>query len=165
MANGTETRTRRSFVSDWPPVVWYRLILASSIVLSVGGFWYGANNDPTSDGGRGGALAVALAFFSLFTRTKLALKVFKTISVENPAMYREMNEIVTKMEGKGPTPESHPMDQDLRDEVEGILGMIDMKDKEQRVQNGYIAAASIVGTLSWGFGDKLAQYWQCHIGI
>ena len=58
----------------------YGLVVLASILLSVGGILIGAFVTQPADGGRGGAIAVALAFFVLFVRRDYGARVYAAIT-------------------------------------------------------------------------------------
>ncbi|WP_101339542.1 hypothetical protein [Cereibacter azotoformans] len=90
-----------------------------------------------SDGGRGGAVAVALAFAALFTST--------------PAV----QELIEAPDNTG-----HPAFDTLPPARQIALlrtALAEMQDRQAR-ENHFLVFTSVLGTLVWAFGDVLASW-------
>jgi hypothetical protein len=141
------------------------------LAVSIGGvFWAVVNCVPVS-GGRGGAVAVALAFGALFLTRSYGHRLQRLLTetlpdirdtatkVMHPATFshpetkneeiRELTERISLLESKVKTLETFDVAfrQRLNADAEG-----------QKVQNRYLAFSSIVGTIFWGFGDAFAGW-------
>ena len=114
-----------------------QLATAAAILFSFGGIALAALANSPADGGRGGAIAVALTFFMLFMGRGTAEQAAETTL----------------------PPSDDPVEA-LRREFDptkaAVNAMLDWSNKEKR----YLAASSVIGTLVWGFGDLLAA-WIC----
>jgi hypothetical protein len=141
------------------PWLWYACVLVGCSTCSLGGFFYGALHDPVSDGGRGGAIASALAFASLFVRSDYSQRSFRFYAVEVPKLLERFQAAREELIGQTVTasPESNAL-QEERQTVNGILAILNAQARDQRNQNICVAAAGAVSTLSWGFGDKAACF-------
>ncbi|GAB4142580.1 MAG: hypothetical protein Tsb0016_11050 [Sphingomonadales bacterium] len=141
------------------------------LAVSIGGVHLASVNGAPSSGGRGGAVAVALAFGALFlTRSyghrlqrlltetlpdlkAIAAEVMPSETLSRPeiqnAEIRELTERVSLLENKVKTLESFDaaFRQRLNADADG-----------QKMQNLYLAFSSIVGTIFWGFGDIFAGW-------
>lgn len=110
-----------------------RLTMIAAILLSVAGIVYAVRWGTAVDGGRGGAVAVALTFFMLF-------------------MGRGTAEDALDAEFPERTPP--PPDLLLKRVRNAVASMLDWSRKEKT----YLTVSSVTGTLVWGFGDWLARW-------
>jgi len=139
--------------------------LALSIAASVGGvlvsiFWT-HNKD---DGGRGGAVGTCIALAFMFLNHGYGSKLYEVVSKDIP----ELEEWVKQLnESKAPqadqqTPQAsqtEPLDLSeltVRVNALGTASFID--GDEQKWQNRFLAGATAIGTLLWGFGDLIAAH-------
>ena len=108
--------------------------MIAAIVLSLGGIAYAVLWGVATDGGRGGAIAVALTFFMLFMGrgTAEAALEAKLPSSGNPAEDAAL---------------------ELARVRNAVAAMLDWNRKEKL----YLTVSSVVGTLAWGFGDSVAK--------
>lgn len=134
-------------------------LVAGSSALSVGGVAVAAlvTADPV-DGGRGGALAVALTLVAFFLRKDVNEKLRLTFTRTLPELRAAIDEFSgaperekTKVPAAGPivTPTQR------LDAIETSLRVTEQS--EQRMDR-YVAAAAVIGTLFWGFGDIVAKW-------
>ena len=111
-----------------------RAAMLAAIALSVGGVVFAVLFGCASDGGRGGAIAVALTFFMLF-----------------------MGRSTAEHALEAPLPKTGDNSLDANAELARIRGavaaMLDWSNKEKF----YLTISSVVGTLAWGFGDVVAK--------
>jgi hypothetical protein len=106
-----------------------------SFLLSGGGIFLAAALGHPSEGGRGGALAVALTFAMLFLGRGTA--------------QRLLDDNDFKSESDDPDKKiTH-----LRNALRALVGW-------QQKEKPYLFWASVVGTLAWGFGDLAASALQ-----
>jgi hypothetical protein len=138
----------------------HSFILAASIFFSLGGVGAAAFyfHDPMQ-GGRGGALAVMVSFFSLFVSRNFGRRIHAAL-VELPRMNAQ---ILSQLRHVSTVPSSIPIGH-LSDELERLTSetratgqRIDAHARSQRRQNLYIAWSSGIGTFFWGFGDIVAS--------
>ena len=120
------------------------LVMCLCVVLSVGGVMYAVVFGDACDGGRGGALAVALTFAMLFLdrRTPTAyLEMALPAAVDAPT-----NDPLKSYLGELKTAANQ-----TRNAVAAVL------DWAAR-QRWPLAISSVVGTVFWGFGDVFAGW-------
>lgn len=111
------------------------VVLSFGIAISVAGIAYAIWFGSAVDGGRGGALAVAAAFYVLFTSTPT------------------LEELIEAPDDLGePGFEKLLPDAQISRLQTAFSTMID----SQRRQNLFLAITSIFGTLVWAFGDIVA---------
>jgi hypothetical protein len=133
----------------------YGLVVLASILLSVGGILTGAFVTRPADGGRGGAIAVALAFFVLFVRRDYGARVYAALTKEIPAIKEE----VSLLRQSKPAPAASAPDiGQVKRQVTAIVSRLDTEADGQKIQNRALAWASCIGTIAWGFGDVLASW-------
>jgi hypothetical protein len=123
-------------------------IAASFIGIIVAMF---VTKDPT-DGGRGGAIATAAALYNLFLNKGYGRRLFE-------ARTKVIPELIQRFERLGkinPTPESQK-------EIAETLGadlsnMFAREARQQDRQNKFLAWATAIGTVVWGFGDMFTTW-------
>lgn len=133
----------------------YRIVVLGAIVLSLGGILIGAFVTEPADGGRGGAVAVALAFLVLFVRRGYGARVYEAIAKDLPAMREEVRKL---RQGTAPTAANAEDLAQVKRQVTAIVSRIDTEADGQKIQNRALAWASCIGTIAWGFGDMLAKW-------
>lgn len=109
-------------------------VTVAAILLSIGGVAYAALWGSAADGGRGGALAVALTFFMLFAGRGTAAA----------ALDAELPAAATAQE---------TLEQELARVRASLSALIDWSAQEKC----HLTISSVFGTLVWGFGDLLAK--------
>jgi len=130
----------------------YNCGIGLSILLSVGGIWYGAFvSKDCADGERGGALGVASAFLIFFFRRNFGERVYRSILEMNPALAEKIQKLAARI------PITTFSNEELTQLLIGILGRINVESDEQRNQNRALFWASVIATLAWGFGDLIVQ--------
>jgi hypothetical protein len=135
-------------------------LLILCIALSFGGIAVAAfaTCNP-NDAGRGGALAVALSFAALFLSKSYGALIYDLITKTIPEIERNI----------GASPETTPPVSAeikpfydrlvmLENKSTGLAAKLGTDANGQKIQNGYLAAASIIGTLVWGFGDLASPH-------
>lgn len=133
----------------------YRIVVLSAILLSLGGILIGAFVTEPADGGRGGAVAVALAFLVLFVRRGYGARVYEAIAKDLPALREEVSKL---RQGAAPVAANAEDLAQVRRQVTAIVSRIDTEADGQQIQNRALAWASCIGTIAWGFGDVLAKW-------
>jgi hypothetical protein len=130
------------------------IVLVVSIVCSVGGIWGCAFWWHPADGGRGGAIAVALSLVSLFINRPYGKQIFNFLTQDRKQFLEQVN-----------TLRSHPSNiSDNRSEAEILLEahiiMNNVDVSGQDKQNRFMAVSAGLGTLAWGFGDLVSAWLQ-----
>ena len=125
-----------------------RIVMWLCIAFSVGGVLYAIFFGVAADGGRGGALAVALTFAMLF------------LDRRTPKDYLEMELPPDPAAEKIPTQDGM-LKAYLAEFATGhkqtrnaFAAMLDWEDR----QKWPLAISSVTGTLFWGFGEIIASY-------
>jgi hypothetical protein len=121
----------------------YYLVVVLSVVCSVGGVIYGAVYDPL-DGGRGGAIGVALAFYLLFVRMRLGQAAYRIVTQNN--------------DEQGDPSENKETFESVNRRIDGVLLMLNTEEDNQHQQNKALTLASCIGTMVWGFGDWISEW-------
>lgn len=111
--------------------------MIGTFALSGGGIVLAAFLGHPSEGGRGGALAVAVTFAMLFLGRSTAERIME----DNP--FKHGGEDAAKQIGH------------LSKALSALVGW-------QRKEKPYLAWASVISTLAWGFGD-LPAAWLFHL--
>lgn len=116
-----------------------QMVLALSLLASFGGVLFAVCWGVAADGGRGGAIAVALSFVALFAGRNTDQSVLELRKKpDQPAIL---------------DPGPHASDPERFKALRSALAVhLDTSQSE----TGYLVAASVIGTLFWGFGDLLA---------
>ncbi len=127
------------------------LVLLICLAISFGDIFF-ANNiqHDSSQAGRGGALACAISFFSLFINRSYGLEVFRLSAVTLP----EIENRVLRL--RGITSEEN-LSKRIDLLIDAIIDMIEVDLLGQKKQNFFIALSAGVGTIFWGFGDVFAE--------
>lgn len=111
------------------------ITMMAAIAMSIGGIAYAVLWGVAADGGRGGAVAVALTFFILFMGRGTAEAALEAVlpKAADPAEEAAL---------------------DLPRIRNAVAAMLDRSRKEKI----YLTVSSVVGTLAWGFGDIIALW-------
>jgi hypothetical protein len=123
------------------------LVFLFCFLISFGDIFVAHNiQDDPSQAGRGGALACAISFFSLFINRSYGLEVFRLRVVTMPNMIDR----IAKLRGIS-------AEKDLGKRIDllitAIIEMIEVDLLGQKKQNFFIALSAGIGTIFWGFGD------------
>lgn len=118
-----------------------RFVLWASIASCVGGVAIAVlGTGEAADGGRGGAVAVALSFGALFAARDIPERtLFATRAGQGKPIINDDNELADTKLGVLRTT---------------LAAMLDAQSLEKR----YLTASSVIGTLTWGFGDGVARW-------
>jgi hypothetical protein len=127
----------------------YSAILIVAIALSAAGVGYAICTKNKDDGGRGGALAVALAFAVLFVSRGYGTRVYEILTVEGPEILKRLEE--------SPAAVAEPEKTAAEIKINALLAKERADADDQRIQNIFLACTSVIGTLAWGFGDLVAK--------
>jgi hypothetical protein len=132
----------------------YFLLTVVACGLSIGAIPVAAYlTKNAADGGRGGALAVALSFAMLFLNRDLGTKIFKILTRKPTAPTPDGSDFLAGAKTAEEKTER------LAVRVLAWEGKLNTDALGQSRQNKFLAVMSIVGTLAWGFGDMAA----CHL--
>jgi len=138
----------------------FLLLSLLCVALSLGGIWASVKYNRPNDGGRGGAIAVALSFAALFLTRSYGTMIHKLITVTLPGIKEKIGAA-----GVSPSPHADPVVAQLQKEIEALKAasqavnvQLQVDAQGQENQNRYLAFSSVVGTISWGFGDMAAQH-------
>lgn len=124
----------------------FRIILWISIILSFGGVPFAYLTGKATDGQCGGALAVALALTTLFVSKDIGRKVFEDIINRKASSAQDIPTLVTAIQ-------------------EAYKEAYETTETGERRKNHCLAWATAIGTLFWGFGDRVADIFIPHPDI
>lgn len=116
--------------------IWLRSIgvaIAASLFSAIGVAYAVLCSGDADDGGRAGSLVVALSFGFLFLGNRTSDKVYRILTEEIDILSIERPTV-----------------------FDALKTRIDLQRQEDLERNRYLAIASVIGTLFWGFGDRLA---------
>ena len=134
------------------------IVFALSVGVSLGWILAAAHTSShQADGGRGGAVGTAIALAFMFLTRDFGTELYSAVIRRLPAVEKQIKGLTNdrdiseaqKAEFTGP---------DLQTKVEAHIAAIDIDAQGQRVQNCFLALATCIGTLAWGFGDLAAKY-------
>lgn len=112
-----------------------RVVFVASGLACVAGVAYAVLWGSAADGGRGGAIAVAVSFAALFAVRDTSAAVLEVSNVIGDKGF-----------------EGLPAESRIGLLKAAMASMID----SQRLEKKYLTWSSVMGTLTWGFGDWLA---------
>lgn len=112
-------------------------VLVASIVVCATGVVYATWCGTASDGGRGGAIAVAISFAALFAARDTSADILEMKSASGRIEF----ELLTAEQRIGLLKSA-------------IASLIDA----QRLEKRFLTWSSVIGTLTWGFGDVVAAW-------
>jgi hypothetical protein len=138
----------------------YGLCCLASVVVSVAGIIFAVfATRNAADGGRGGAIGVSIALLFFFLNRDYGTKLYTKLIHDLPELKARLEQ-----EGKVQAPAANaivtPVDTrlaQLEKEVSTLVRRISIEAEGQRTQNIFLAVATAVGTIVWGFGDMLAR--------
>ncbi len=110
-------------------------IAAGAALLCLAGLAYAVAIGDASDGGRGGALTVALSFAAFFTASNTPIEL---------------------IEARGLDGECHFDDLSYKERVTRLKGAIAILEDRHNAESLSLAITTFVGTIFWGFGDLFA---------
>ena len=105
-----------------------------------------------SHGGRGGAIGVAIALVALFATRNYAGEVYDALT--NPA--QNVKTRILKLT-KGTLAEAPVLDSPEH-KIMALEARLKLEHQGQKVQNIWLAVATGIGTICWGFGDLFAKW-------
>jgi hypothetical protein len=139
-----------------------------SSAISLGGIPFAAyvcKSD--ADGGRGGAIGAALAFLFLFVTNDYGTKLFKAVTIELPDLKARVERLkthaaapaeVTPANGEANVARLEHKIGKIETEIGTLVNRMDIDGQGQRAQSNWLAVATCIGTIAWGFGDLAARY-------
>jgi hypothetical protein len=143
-----------------------------STAISLGGIPFAAYICKCdADAGRGGALGSALAFLFLFITNDYGTKLFQAVTKELPGLKARVARLKTQVAAPAevtlPDVEAKVarLEQKIskiETEVGTLVNRIDIDGQGQRAQSIWLAVATVIGTIAWGFGDLAAKHLLPH---
>jgi hypothetical protein len=135
----------------------FKIILAVCIVASLAGILVAVCvTKDAADGGRGGAIADAIALSVMLVSRNYAARLYKIITrlrSESKEEYGKHDE----------TAVSRTVVRSIvKNEIDSLLNLLNVDAQSQKLQNRYLATATCIGTLFWGFGDWIARQFLAH---
>jgi hypothetical protein len=118
---------------------WKYVVLATiSVFFSIGGVVWAAHKRCPADGGRGGAIATAVALAVIVSRPDYGLLIYEARRKRRPSNLTQMETIL--------------------DELDSIAAAYEINSSGQKWQNWTVVGSTFVGTVVWGFGDVFAKW-------
>jgi len=118
------------------------MVLMLSIILSAGGLFYAVKvTGKADDAGRGGALGDVAALGVLFLGRGYGSRLYEVLTAGS-----DEKEVLAEEYGLSDS-----------ERVDLLFASMKLEAQETRWQNRYLAATTFIGTLTWGFGDKIAS--------
>ena len=114
-----------------------KAVLCAGLLFSLAGIVYAVCWGSPGDGGRGGAMAVALAFAALFTSAPSLQELLEAPKEDGTPGFDEL---------------------ESQDKIKRLRSAVALVADTQREQNIYLVITSVVGTLVWAFGDVVAVW-------
>src|SRR2546421_12405953 len=141
------------------------LVFSTSIVSSIGGLLVAVFvTRNAADGGRGGAIGPAVALAFMFLTRDYGAKLYSAVTRRLPDIEARIKLLEQKgPRGEKPAPPAEATLADLRTRVDALAAAIAIDAKGQKTQNAFLALATFVGTIVWGFGDLGAQILIRHL--
>ncbi|MFT4100630.1 MAG: hypothetical protein QM674_06250 [Burkholderiaceae bacterium] len=127
-----------------------RAVLVLAAVFSVAGIAFGAwiSGEPV-DGGRGGAIAVAITLVVYFLRHDLSSDIRAALTKIGP----EVETALDSLEQNEPRIGAGGSVDMLSNRVDALEASSQIHAASDKKLNRAVAMASAIGTLTWGFGD------------
>jgi hypothetical protein len=137
----------------------YRGVLLLCIVLSVGWIIASAITNHPADGGRGGAIAVAVSLVVMFLSRGYGSKAFLA-RISSITSEEQLKGIEADTNAPDANARISALEQNVSAIVTAIRTSQDITDSSTRRQSWFLAISSGVGTIAWGFGDWAVQWAQ-----
>jgi len=112
------------------------------------------------DAGRGGAIGVAIALGFLFISRDYGFKLYTTLTHDLPDLLERAKKI--KQGEANSKALAAPTVVDLEKRIALLASAIAIEGQAHRTESVFLAFATFVGTIVWGFGDMAAQYFIQH---
>lgn len=136
--------------SVWTTKARFRAVLAASCVLCALGILVAVFlTKDIDDGGRGGAAAVALSFAILFVSRGYGSRIYQALTKEAAAIRANLTALSGDAEDQAVV--------GTEDKVNALVSKTTIESQTQEIQNVYLAWSTVIGTLTWGFGDLVAK--------
>jgi hypothetical protein len=141
------------------------LVMIACVGSSIGGMFYAAFvSKNVTDGGRGGAIGVAVALGFLFITRDYGTKFYTAVTRRLPDLKKTIEEIKQGKSGEADKEKPAITIAELEKRVNALVGALTIDAEEHKTQNVLLALATFIGTLVWGFGDIVAQHLIAHFG-
>jgi hypothetical protein len=144
-----------------PEPLKFWLFFALSLLSSIGGLLYAIYvSGDCMDGQRGGAIGTAAALTLMFIGRDYGAKVYDA-RVRGLAAVASKIERLEQADAKNSSPEkTEPTLSDVRANQESLATAIHIDTAGQKLQNQFLAVATCIGTIVWGFGDLIARHFM-----
>jgi ABC-type transport system involved in cytochrome bd biosynthesis fused ATPase/permease subunit len=139
-----------------PETLFLQSITVACVTLSFGGVFLSAFVWDSSHGGRGGALAVALALFALFATRNDAVEMYDALTHRGEQLKARILNLTRSTRREDPI-------RTAEEKLTALEKRLEWEAEGQRVQNFYLALSTAVGTVFWGFGDLFAFWLRIYI--
>ena len=140
------------------------IVFGVSILSSLGGVFVAAFiTGNAADGGRGGAIGTALALTFMFITRDYGAKLYIAVTRRLPDLEARIKRLERKEPGQPSAPQRTEITLvDLQNQLNALAAAIVIDAKGQKTQNAFLALATFIGTMVWGFGDLAAQALMRH---
>jgi hypothetical protein len=135
------------------------IVFGVSMAFSIGGIFFGAFYTANhADGGRGGAVGTAIALAFMFITRDYGVRFYAAVTKGLPDLEARIKRITDEKKEQQAAPKHDATLPELQQQVDALVGAIGIDAKGQKTQNYFLALATFVGTMTWGFGDLAAQF-------
>jgi hypothetical protein len=136
------------------------LVFATSLLFSLGGV-IAVIIVPhhTGDGGRGGAIGTAIALLFLFINRDYGAQLFRALTREIPDLKARIERLKLAKKGStAPSPAGAPAATlpELEKRIDALVDSMAIEGEGRATETGFLALATAIGTVFWGFGDWFA---------
>lgn len=133
----------------------FSLLVFVCVGISIGSIVLSAMTCTPGDAGLGGSIGVALSFAALFLSRNYGNKVYKLITETLPEIELKLDPPDGKQQALSGTETGSQAEalKALANEVAGVKAQLDVERQGHFGQNLYLATASVLSTLFWGFGE------------
>jgi hypothetical protein len=136
------------------PSAAYGATTAAAVLLSVAGVVYAVHWGEASDGGRGGALGCTLTFLIFFLTRSTPEQALQAPLLPGRAEEPDVLALPAPADADEMGSQLQRLKQQTARLRAAVASMLDAAAREKL----YLSIASVVSTLTWGFGDKLAGW-------
>lgn len=134
----------------------YQLLLLICIIACLLGVWIGVATGIPAHAGRGGAVGVAISFFSLFALRPYGDDLVETFGARTNRILDALDENNSEKDA------SEERLERLNRAIELLTEKLRVDGLGQKRQNIYLALSGGISTVFWGFGDIAACWFmQC----
>lgn len=150
----------------------YLTVFFISVAFSIGGIPFAAFvTKDAADGGRGGAIGSTLALLFIFISRDYGTKLYEALTRELP----DLKARIEKKKAGAPAGGEERMGTieervarlelkatEAKTELSTLVTRINIDAQGNRSQSIWLAVATCIGTMTWGFGDLAAKYLMPH---